>query len=144
MTNDWPWLTCLILTPILGAGIVAGLEPARRSLARGVGLFFNLLTLGLAVGLWVQFNPTSGAVQFVERRPWIPSVNVEYHLGVDGLGLLMVLLAALIVPFALLAEWNRLGQPQGSGAAGPGAPAHELSWPCCCSCKPACWVPSRR
>jgi NADH-quinone oxidoreductase subunit M len=70
-----------------------------------------LVTLGLAVTIWFQFDPRRGDVQMVERYAWIPSVNVEYHLGVDGLGLLMVTLAALILPFALLAEWKRLGDP---------------------------------
>ncbi|HKX62116.1 MAG TPA: NADH-quinone oxidoreductase subunit M [Verrucomicrobiae bacterium] len=97
-------LTFLTLTPLVGGALVAGLDPSRRNLARGLGLAFMLAALGLCVGLWVNFDVSSGLPQFVERRDWIPSVHVQYHLGVDGLGLLMVMLAALILPFALLAS----------------------------------------
>ena len=117
-----PWLTCLILLPLLGAVIVGGLEVNRRSLACKVGLFFQLLVLALAVTLWFQFDASSGRMQFEERHPWIPSVNVEYYLGVDGLGLLMVLLAALISPFALLAEWHTLVPGRGRDHGGEAAP----------------------
>ena len=51
-------------------------------------------------------------MQFVERVPWVPSLGIEYHLGVDGLGLLMVLLSALVVPFAMLASWKIENNPK--------------------------------
>jgi NADH-quinone oxidoreductase subunit M len=97
-------LTLLTLTPLVGGAVVAGLDGSRRNLARGLGFAFMLLALGLCVALWVQFDVSSGLPQFVEKYDWIPSVHVQYHLGVDGLGLLMVMLAGLILPFALLAS----------------------------------------
>ena len=99
-----PLITLLTLTPLVGAAVVAGIEPQRRGLARGLGLFFSLVALGGAALLWFNFDRQSGALQFIERHDWIPSLNVQYFVGVDGLGLLMVLLAALIVPFGLLAS----------------------------------------
>ena len=104
--NSLPLLTLLTLTPLVGAALIAGLDPKQRSLARGLGLFFNALALGLVAVLWSNFNSVSGELQFVERHDWIPSVGVQYFLGVDGMGLLMVLLTALIVPFGLLAAWR--------------------------------------
>ena len=101
------WLTALTMTPLVGAAIIAGFDPGRKALARGVGLFFNALALAIALLLWWKFDSKSGELQFVERHDWIPSLNVQYFVGVDGLGLLMVLLAALIVPFALLASRSR-------------------------------------
>jgi len=101
------WLTALTMTPLVGAAIVAGFDPGRKALARGVGLFFNALALAMALRLWWKFDPKSGDLQFGERYDWIPSLKVQYFVGVDGLGLLMVLLAALIVPFALLATPSR-------------------------------------
>ena len=103
--TSW-FLTLLTLTPLVGAALIAGLDPKQRSLARGLGLFFNLLALGLVALLWSNFNAASGELQFVERYEWIPSVGVQYFLGIDGMGLLMVLLTALIVPFGLLASWR--------------------------------------
>ena len=104
------WLTALTMTPLVGAAIIAGFDPGRKALARGVGLFFNALALAITLRLWWKFDSKSGGLQFVERYDWIPSLKVQYFVGVDGLGLLMVLLAALIVPFALLASSNPLGE----------------------------------
>ena len=102
--NSLPLLTILTLTPLVGAAIIAGLDSKQRSLARGLGLFFNALALGIVGLVWSKFNSASGEIQFVERYEWIPSVRVQYFLGIDGMGLLMVLLTALIVPFGLLAS----------------------------------------
>jgi NADH-quinone oxidoreductase subunit M len=102
--NSLPLLTFLVITPLVGAALIAGLDSKQRSLARGLGLFFNALALGLVALLWTKFNTASGKPQFVERYDWIPSVGVEYFLGIDGMGLLMVLLTAMVIPFGLLAS----------------------------------------
>ncbi len=104
--TGFPIITVLTLTPLAGAAIIAGLEPERKSLPRGLGLGCCLASLVLALRLWFSFDAHSGELQFVERYSWIPSLNVEYFVGVDGLGLLMVLLTALVVPFALIASWR--------------------------------------
>ncbi|HXG48247.1 MAG TPA: NADH-quinone oxidoreductase subunit M [Methylomirabilota bacterium] len=114
--NGLPLLTLLTLTPLVGAAVVAGLDSRQRSLARALGLFFNALALGGASLLWWRFDAASGALQFVERHVWIPSVGVEYFLGIDGLGLLMVLLTALIVPFGLLAPGGGRRESAHSGS----------------------------
>ena len=100
--NGLPLITLLTLTPALGAALIVGLDARQRSAARWLGLFFNALSLVFAILLWVNFNPASGELQFVERHEWIPTLNVQYFVGVDGLGLLMVMLAARIVP-----RWTR-------------------------------------
>lgn len=98
--NGFPILTILTLLPLIGGIIVAGLHD--RKLARSFALGFSLLSLGLALALWKTFDAANGALQFVEQHDWIPSLAVTYFVGVDGLGLLMVLLTAIIVPMALL------------------------------------------
>jgi NADH-quinone oxidoreductase subunit M len=101
-----PLLTLVTLTPLVGALLIAGLQPRQRSLARGLGLACNLVALAQVLVLWLKFDGKVGGPQFVERYAWMPSISVEYYLGVDGMGLLMVVLAALVVPFALLASWR--------------------------------------
>src|SRR6185295_18031864 len=108
-----PLISLLTLTPLVGAALIAGLEPEKKSLARGLGLGFTLAALALGVLLWLNFDAKSGGLQFVERHNWIPSINVEYFAAVDGLGLLMVLLTALVVPFALLASGRVEQNPAG-------------------------------
>jgi NADH-quinone oxidoreductase subunit M len=102
----FPWLTALTLVPLFGGIVVAGLDRERRHLARGFGLGFMLLAVVLALSLWLNFDGTSGTLQFLERYAWIPSIGAEYFVAVDGLGLLMVLLTSFVLPFALLASWG--------------------------------------
>lgn len=104
--NEFPWLTVITLTPLIGAAIIAGLDPERRGLARGLSFCFSLLSLFLTLALWRRFDNASSELQFVERYSWIPTLNVEYYVAIDGLGLLMVLLSAFVVPFALLVSWS--------------------------------------
>ena len=101
-----PWLTILILVPLFGGIIVAGLGAEQKRLARGLALAFSLVGLTGALCLWQHFNAASGDLQFVEKHDWVPSLGIQYFLGVDGLGLLMVMLTAIVVPLSLLASWR--------------------------------------
>jgi len=104
--NAFPWLTTLTLVPLFGGLILVGLDAEQKRLARGLALAFSFLALALALLLWRQFQPGSGGLQFQELHRWIPALGIQYHLGIDGLGLLMVLLSAMVVPMALLASWK--------------------------------------
>ena len=104
--NALPLLTLLTFVPIIGALAVVGLGSEQKRLARWLSLGFSLGALALALILWRQFDSASGDLQFQERHPWIPTLGVEYRVGIDGLGLLMVLLSAIVVPMAMLASWN--------------------------------------
>lgn len=97
--NTPPLLTLITLTPLIG-GFITLL--ARRETARRVAVGFSTLALLQGLNLWLRFNYTSPRMQFEEEHAWIPALQVHYHLGVDGLGLLMVLLSALVVPMAQL------------------------------------------
>ena len=101
-----PWLTVLTLFPLIGGIVVAGIQAEHRRLARSLALAISLVTLGLVLILWRQFKPALGELQFQELHTWIPTLAVQYHVGVDGLGLLMVLLSAIVVPMAILASWK--------------------------------------
>jgi len=104
--NGHPLISIVTVTPLVGAVILAFLKPAHRRLAQGLALAFCLLGLLHAVMLWVNFDAASGQLQFVERANWIPSIGVQYFVGLDGLGLLMVLLTAFVTPVAILASWK--------------------------------------
>jgi NADH-quinone oxidoreductase subunit M len=94
-------ITALILLPLFGALFVS---VARPTAARGIALGFNLLTAVVAFVLWRNFDNGNAALQFVERHTWIPSIGAEYLLGIDGLSLLLIVLASLVFPFAFLAQ----------------------------------------
>ena len=96
-------LTTLILLPLVGAVVTAALPTSE--LARRVGLVFALVTLGAAITAAVQYEADAG-MQLTETHTWIESLGVHYALGVDGLGILMVLLTVVLVPIVLLAGWQ--------------------------------------
>ena len=88
-------LTILILLPLVGA-VVTAFMPTRE-LAKVVGLGFSLATLAAGVGALVQYD-VGGGMQLTETHVWIEELGVHYALGVDGLGILMVLLTVVLVP----------------------------------------------
>ncbi|MGL4831530.1 MAG: NADH-quinone oxidoreductase subunit M [Propionibacteriaceae bacterium] len=99
----FPWLTLIGLVPIVGALIAFFLK---GNAAKYWGLAVSLITLGLTACLALQFSPSTAGLQFSEVHSWIPSFGAFYALGLDGLGLLMVVLAAVLTPIVILAEWN--------------------------------------
>ncbi len=94
-------LSVLVFGPVAGALLLALLPQSRVRLARGLSLAVTLAVFGVSVGLWCGFETHAG-FQFVERLGWIPTIGAEYHLGVDGLSLLLVLLTALLGPVVVL------------------------------------------
>jgi NADH-quinone oxidoreductase subunit M len=99
-----PLLSILTALPVAGALTVLLIGAGCSIRARWTAFSFSLLSLALTVTLWCRFDSPFGAMQFVEKATWLPSLGIEYHLGVDGLGLLMVLLAAILTPMAILAS----------------------------------------
>ncbi|MBI3878092.1 MAG: NADH-quinone oxidoreductase subunit M, partial [Verrucomicrobia bacterium] len=104
--TETPLLSLLTFTPLVGAMLVVGLGQDHARLSKKLAIGFSALAALMAAVLWWSFDPHSASLQFVERHDWIPSIAVQYFLGLDGLGLLMVLLTALIVPMAMLAAWR--------------------------------------
>jgi NADH-quinone oxidoreductase subunit M len=102
--NNFPWLTALTLTPLVGGLVVIGLG-GQKNLARGLTLAFSLVALVGSLCLWKNFNAASGELQFAEQFDWVKSLGIQYRLGIDGLGLLMLLLTAIVTPLALIASW---------------------------------------
>ncbi len=103
--NSLPLLSFTIFAPWLGAAVLA-LFRFSPNAARNVAVAFSLTTLLLSVALLSSFESSATGLQFVERHAWIPSLNITYHLGLDGLSLLLVLLTGIIAPMALLASRN--------------------------------------
>ncbi len=101
MEGGFPILSVLVFGPVAGALALALVPGAAVRLARGIALAVTLAVCAVSLGLWQGFVPRGG-FQFVERATWIPALGADYHLGVDGLSLLLVLLTALLGPVVVL------------------------------------------
>ena len=102
--SSFPLLSFVIFLPWLGALLLALMPRANPRAVRGLALLFSLSTLALGGIAWGGFDPAATGYQFVEQRAWITGLNVSYHLGLDGMSLLLVLLTGLVGPAALLAS----------------------------------------
>ncbi len=102
--SSFPWITVLALIPLIGA---VGLQavPRRSDLPKQVAFGISLLTLALSVVIAVQYE-TDGGFQFVEIHQWISLFGAHYAVGLDGLGLVLVLLTTILTPVVILASWN--------------------------------------
>ncbi len=109
--TDLPLLSLLIFTPWTFA-LVLAFAP---KLGRGFALAGSLSTTALGLLALANFDPAAG-LQFVERHAWIPSLAITYHLGLDGMSLLLVLLTGILGPLSLLASWRDARNPRAFGA----------------------------
>lgn len=98
----FPWLTVLGLLPIVGSLLPFFIKGKPGKVA---GLVVALATLGLGIALALGYKIGEG-FQLTENLPWIPAFGARYALGVDGMGLAMVLLTVVLVPIVLLAEFD--------------------------------------
>jgi NADH-quinone oxidoreductase subunit M len=100
-------LTTTIAIPAL-TGIAILLLPAGAAgLQRALALLGSLAAFVVSLALWTGFDAASAAMQFEEQAPWIASVGASYHVGIDGLSLLLVLLTTFLTPLALLgSSWS--------------------------------------
>ena len=114
--NGFPWLTVAGAVPLLGAIVVAlipGLPAdsaeadrvARNALAKYLALAFSLVTLVVVIIIAVKFQIGGPTFQFTETYSWIPAFGVHYALGVDGLGLVLIAMSAVLMPVVILASW---------------------------------------
>lgn len=109
MTYDLPFISLLIFLPLIGClfiFMIRGQGEAQAANARGVALLASLATLIVAVLVAIQVDFKSPEFQLQERVSWIPSFNIAYHVGVDGISILFILLTTLLMPIALLSSWQ--------------------------------------
>ena len=104
--STFPWLTWLIFFPLAG-GLVLALMPAdRERLIRRFALAVALAEVGFSLPLWWQLAPGAPGWQFAERRDWLPAIGSSYHLGVDGISALLVLLTTVLTAIAVLGAFK--------------------------------------
>jgi NADH-quinone oxidoreductase subunit M len=108
---DFPILTLTTFLPLIGALailLIRGDEKVVARNARATALWTSLATFVVSVFLWIGFDNTTANFQFVEKVSWIPSFGIKYHMGVDGISVLFVLLSTFLTPLCILASWEAI------------------------------------
>jgi NADH-quinone oxidoreductase subunit M len=101
MTDQFPWLTLTVFLPALFALLVALVPKANLQAIKGLALVGTLATLAVSLLLYAQYQPHGPQFQLVDKLAWIPSLHINYFLGMDGISLLMVLMTTIIFPFVV-------------------------------------------
>ena len=112
MNPGFPLLSLLTFLPLVGAAIilsVRGEEKVVAQNARWTALWTSLIVFLLSLALWFGFDKSSAEFQFTEEVDWLPDFGIGYHMGVDGLSVLFVLLSTALTPLCILASWESIG-----------------------------------
>src|SRR5262245_55055073 len=99
-------LTAVTFLPALGALALCLIPRHRESTVKATAFGVTAVTFLASVPLYLRFDRGSAAYQFVEQRAWMPSLGISYHVGVDGLSLLLVLLTTFLTPLTVLSAWH--------------------------------------
>ncbi len=99
-------LSVLTWLPIAGGIVVMLVGDSRASIARWLALAIALAALAASVPLYLGFDTSTAALQFVERMPWIPSLRSDYYLGIDGISLPLILLTTFSTVLVVIAGWT--------------------------------------
>ncbi len=101
-------LNAVLFLPVLGILLLLGTPKQREDWMRGVSLVVMLVQLALAAWLYVQFDGSLSGLQFETRLPWIETWGVHYHIGLDGLNILLVLLTAFLGPLVVAGAFSAI------------------------------------
>ena len=110
MFSELPLLSLVIWVPIAGAALVLALGDQRANGARTAALLVALATLALSIPLFTGFAIDTADMQFVEFRPWIESFGINYHLGVDGIAMPLIVLTTFTTVLVVIAGWEVIKQ----------------------------------
>ncbi|MEI5678107.1 MULTISPECIES: NADH-quinone oxidoreductase subunit M [unclassified Mesorhizobium] len=108
--TDWPILSTVTFLPLVGAFLILLIrddnDSARRNI-RNVALLTTVFTFLLSIFIWAGFDNANPGFQMVEKSAWLDS-GISYHMGVDGISMLFVILTTFLMPLCILASWRAI------------------------------------
>ncbi len=107
---DWPILSLVTFLPLVGAAfilLIRGDPGIVARNARNVALWTTLINFALSLVLWINFDSRTAAFQFEESAGWLTD-GIAYHMGVDGISMLFIILTTFLMPICILASWESI------------------------------------
>ncbi len=95
--HEIPYLSLILLCPVVGAGLILLTPEGHEKLVRRIAFTVSAIAMALAVIVFAQYDRALAGFQFSEQYPWLPGLNSSYHLAVDGAGVTLVLLNAIVM-----------------------------------------------
>ncbi|RVD61561.1 NADH-quinone oxidoreductase subunit M [Mesorhizobium sp. M2D.F.Ca.ET.185.01.1.1] len=108
--TDWPILSLVTFLPLVGVLLILFIsddsENARRNI-RAIAFITTAFTFVVSLFIWTGFDNSQAGFQFVEKHAWLDS-GISYHMGVDGISMLFVILTTFLMPLSILASWDAI------------------------------------
>jgi len=109
--SHWPLLSLVTFLPLVGAAFILmarGEDAVVAGNARFIALWTSLIVLALSLVLWIGFDSSTAAFQFVERANWVTlgGFTIAYHMGIDGISLFFILLSTLLTFLSIVSSWE--------------------------------------
>ena len=105
---DFPLLSLILFTPLVGVGVLLFVNRQRENLIKWIANIFVGLGFLVSLPLWFWYDSEDASWQFVEQADWIPSIGAQYFLAVDGFSTLLILLTTLMGVIAVLSSWTAI------------------------------------
>ena len=108
--TDWPILSAVTFLPLVGVALLLLTRedsPYGRRNILNVSLLTTVFTFVLSLFIWIGFDNANPGFQMVEKADWL-GTGISYHMGVDGISMLFVILSTFLMPFCVLASWNTI------------------------------------
>ncbi|MHC4941463.1 MAG: complex I subunit 4 family protein [Planctomycetota bacterium] len=103
-----PILSVLTFLPFFGALVISAIPSVRKGLIEKVALGISLLVFLISLPLFFLYDGAAGTFQFVEEYVWIAEFGIGYRMGVDGIGMILILLTTFISPLLFLSSWGHI------------------------------------
>ena len=101
-------VSILLLAPLVGGFFLLFIDKEKTSLIKYFGLAVTLVAFVISLILYFKFDSSNPNFQFNDKIQWIDNLNISYHVGIDGLSLLLVLLTTFITPLTLISSWSSI------------------------------------
>lgn len=99
-------LSYLLLTPLIGSGLLLFIPKEKENYIRYFGLLVSAVAFVISLAVFASFDQKNGGFQLTQQFLWIENINVSYFVGIDGISLLLVLLTTFLTPLTLISSWN--------------------------------------
>ena len=104
------FLTLVTFFPLLGAALLLLVPRQQHDTIKGVALIISFITLLISIAIYQFFDPHASGMQFEVDLPWVLSLGIHYHMGIDGISLLLIVLTTVLTVLCVLASWNSITQ----------------------------------
>ncbi len=99
-------LSLVIFCPLVGIVLLLLVPSRSHDTIKGVSLVISIVTMTLSFVVWAQFDDVASGMQFEQNLPWVDSFGINYHLGIDGISLLLIVLTTILNVLCVIASWN--------------------------------------